>query len=160
MSKATRKLSDFLFEPKDVPQNDLAEFKGMDPLVLDKILDSQTVRATIRNIVQTDTFERDDDKKLTAEEEREVQMLIGEEKMKREDPIGWQKLKAKQEAELLARRNREMERQAYQMLQQARPQSYQQGASHQGQSSTQVIFPLYLELSRIQTFINSVQALH
>ena len=35
---ATKKLGDFLFEPKDVEQKDLSEFEGMDPDVLDKIL--------------------------------------------------------------------------------------------------------------------------
>jgi SNF2 family DNA or RNA helicase len=41
---AKKKSGDFLFEPKDVEQQDLAEFEGMDPAVLDKILASQKKR--------------------------------------------------------------------------------------------------------------------
>ncbi|KAF4636000.1 hypothetical protein G7Y89_g2097 [Cudoniella acicularis] len=84
---ATRKISDFLFEPREVEQKDLSEFKGMDPKVLDVILASQGEAGTIRAIVQTDTFERDDNnEKLTADEEKEVQILLKEEQLKRSNP--------------------------------------------------------------------------
>jgi superfamily II DNA/RNA helicase len=89
---ATKKLGDFLFEPKDVPQKDLSEFVGMDPLVLDKILESQGHNQTIRSIVQSDTFERDDDDKLTAEELKEVKQLLSDEQLKRFNPQKWHQL--------------------------------------------------------------------
>ena len=65
----------------------------MDPNVLDKILKSQSEIATIRAIVQSDTFARDDDDKLTAEEEKEAKQMLNDEQLKRTDP---QKYKAQQ----------------------------------------------------------------
>jgi SNF2 family DNA or RNA helicase len=65
---------------------------GMDPLVLDGILESQSIFPTIRSIVQSDTFERDDNDKLTADEEKEVRQMLDEEKLKRSDPGKWQEL--------------------------------------------------------------------
>jgi superfamily II DNA/RNA helicase len=91
---ATKRLGDFLFEPKDVPQKDLSEFAGMDPMVLDKILESQVDVQTIRAIVQSDTFERDDDDKLTAEEEKEVKQLLSDEQLKRSNPQKWLQLQS------------------------------------------------------------------
>lgn len=41
MRYAQKKFRDLLFEPKPVEQRDLAEFRGKDPLVLDRILDKQ-----------------------------------------------------------------------------------------------------------------------
>lgn len=89
---AKKNLGEYLFEPKDVPQLDLSEFKGVDPLVLDKILASQADLSTIRGIVQSDTFERDDNDKLTAEEEKEVETMQHQEKLKRSDPKRWEQL--------------------------------------------------------------------
>ena len=83
---ATKKLTDFLFEPRDVPQTDLKEFVGMDPQVLDKILKGQEKEPTIRKIVQSDTFELDDEDKLTADELKEVMQLLSDEQLKRSDP--------------------------------------------------------------------------
>jgi hypothetical protein len=65
---------------------------GMDPLVLDGILESQNMFPTIRSIVQSDAFERDDDDKLTADEEKEVRQMLDDEKLKRSDPGKWQEL--------------------------------------------------------------------
>lgn len=89
---ATRKLGDYLFEPKDVPQKDLTEFVGMDPLVLDKILETQKEDPVIRAIVQSDTFERDDNDKLTPEELKEVKQLLSDEQLKRSNPRKWGEL--------------------------------------------------------------------
>lgn len=54
LAAASKSLGDFLYEPKDVPQKELTQFKGIDK-VLDKILASDT-GGVIRSIVQTDTF--------------------------------------------------------------------------------------------------------
>ncbi|RDL40634.1 uncharacterized protein BP5553_00613 [Venustampulla echinocandica] len=86
---AKRKISDFLFQPRSVEQKDLSEFRGMDPDVLDRILVSQNEASNIAAIVQTDTFERDDDDKLTAEEENEVRRLLSDEQLKRTNPQAW-----------------------------------------------------------------------
>ncbi|KAK0129716.1 hypothetical protein ONS96_000277 [Cadophora gregata f. sp. sojae] len=78
LAYAKKKFGDFLFEPKDLPQKDLSQFRGMDPEVLDKILASQAQRSTIRSIVQTDTFEMDDEDRLTPEEQKEVDRMCRE----------------------------------------------------------------------------------
>ena len=97
---AKRKLGDFLFEPKDVEQKDLSEFRGMDPKVLDKILASQSKQSTIRAIVQSDTFERDDEDGLTVEEQNEVKQLLSDEQLKRSNPRAWHEKQMKiQQAE-------------------------------------------------------------
>jgi hypothetical protein len=66
-------------------------------LVLDRILESQRIFPTIRSIVQSDTFERDDDDKLTADEEKEVRQMLDDEKLKRSDPGKWQELLQKRQ---------------------------------------------------------------
>lgn len=71
---ALKKVSDYLFQPKEVPQEDLYNFVGMDTQVLDKILASQTKESTISTIVQSDNFEREDEA-LTAEEEALVEKM-------------------------------------------------------------------------------------
>ncbi|KAK2630254.1 hypothetical protein QTJ16_001074 [Diplocarpon rosae] len=82
---ATKNFGDFLYQPKEVPQKDLSKFKGMDPEVLDKILASPT--CVIRSIVQTDTFEVDDEDRLTESEMRELELLIAEQKRKRKQGL-------------------------------------------------------------------------
>jgi superfamily II DNA or RNA helicase len=92
---ASKKLSDFLFEPKHVEQTDLSEFEGMDPNVLDKILATQSEDSTIRAIVQSDTFERDDEDKLTLEEQKEVDQLVSDKQLERSDPVAFRAMVAK-----------------------------------------------------------------
>jgi len=104
---ATRKLGDFLFEPKDIPQKDLTEFRGMDPLVLDKILEAQDDEPIIRAIVQSDTFERDDNDNLTPEELKEVKQLLSDEQLKRSDPKKWSALQLKRSQAELAQIHRQ-----------------------------------------------------
>lgn len=53
---AKKKSGDFLFEPKDVEQQDLSEFKGMDPKVLDKILASQNHRYVLESLCFTNSI--------------------------------------------------------------------------------------------------------
>lgn len=89
---AKREKSEFLFKPKPVEQKDLTNVRGMDPLVLDKILDSQADTSSIRHIIMTDTFNRKGDDNLTTEERKEVRQLIQDEKLKRSDPAAWQAL--------------------------------------------------------------------
>ncbi|KAG4436007.1 hypothetical protein IFR05_008514 [Cadophora sp. M221] len=78
LAYAKKKFGDFLFEPKVLSQKDLTEFQGMDPAVLDKILASQAQTATIRSIVQTDTFEMDDEDHLTPAEQLVVDRMTRE----------------------------------------------------------------------------------
>ncbi|KAE9379004.1 hypothetical protein N431DRAFT_460313 [Stipitochalara longipes BDJ] len=133
---ATRKLGDFLFEPKDVSQKDLTEFVGMDPLVLDKILESQTDNPIIRAIVQSDTFERDDNDNLTAEELKEVQQLLSDEQLKRSNPAKWSELQLKRSQAL----HMQAQRQAL-ALQAQRPTQLNNGFANRPPSAVQVIHP-------------------
>ncbi|KFY76189.1 hypothetical protein V498_09743 [Pseudogymnoascus sp. VKM F-4517 (FW-2822)] len=89
---AKREKGEFLFKPKHVEQKDLANVRGMDPSVLDKVLDSQTNTPSIRDIIMTDTFNRKGDDNLTAEEQKEVRQLLQDEKLKRSNPAAWQAL--------------------------------------------------------------------
>lgn len=92
---ASKKLSDFLFEPKPVDQTDLSEFKGKDPDVLDQILASQTEDSTICAIVETNTFERDDEDTLTLEEQKEVDQLVSDKQLERSDPKAYRAMMEK-----------------------------------------------------------------
>ncbi|OJD24074.1 hypothetical protein ACJ73_04571 [Blastomyces percursus] len=96
---ASKNVRDYLFKPKTVPQKDLSEFKGKDPAVLDKILAEQE---NIRKIALTETFQREDNDKLTPEEEKAVQEELDDERLKRNDPDAWQK---KQELQAAAQRS-------------------------------------------------------
>ncbi|KAK2744994.1 hypothetical protein FQN57_004124 [Myotisia sp. PD_48] len=84
---ATKNAKDYLFEPKVVQQEDLSEFKGKDPKVLDEILARPNA---IRKITLTETFHREDNDKLTPEEETAVQEELDDERLKRNDPAAWE----------------------------------------------------------------------
>lgn len=92
LAKAKREKGEFLFIPKHVEQKDLSNVRGMDPFVLDKILDSQSDTPSIRDIIMTDTFNRKGDDNLTAEERKEVRQLLQDEKLKRSDPAAYHAL--------------------------------------------------------------------
>ncbi|KFY12905.1 hypothetical protein V492_03592 [Pseudogymnoascus sp. VKM F-4246] len=92
LASAKREKGEFLFKPKPVDQKDLSDVIGMDKFVLDKILGSQTVTPSIRDIIMTDTFNRKGNDNLTAEERKEVRQLLQDEKLKRSDPVAWQAL--------------------------------------------------------------------
>ncbi|OBT59812.1 hypothetical protein VE03_10762 [Pseudogymnoascus sp. 23342-1-I1] len=94
LASATREKGEFLFRPKSVEQKDLSSVRGMDPLVLDRILASHTESPGIRGIIMTNTFSRKGDDSLTMVEREEVQQLLQDEKLKRSDPAAWQSLVA------------------------------------------------------------------
>ncbi|KAK2801717.1 hypothetical protein FQN50_007632 [Emmonsiellopsis sp. PD_5] len=85
-SKADKK---YLFNVKPVEQTDLAEFKGKDPAVLDRIIANQ--EHNVRKITLTETFQREDNDTLTAEELKSVQEELDDERLKRNDPVAWAK---------------------------------------------------------------------
>ncbi|EDN05403.1 predicted protein [Histoplasma mississippiense (nom. inval.)] len=99
---ASKNISDYLFSPKFVPQKDLSEFKGKDPAVLDRILAGQK---NIRKIALTETFQREDNDKLTPEEEKAVQEELDDERLKRNDPVAWAKKQQVQEPQATPRRS-------------------------------------------------------
>jgi len=107
LSRASSKPADYLFEPKNVEQQDLSEFKKMDPYVLDEILASQTNHSTIRSIVQSDTFEIEDDDKLTPAERVEVTQIRADEQLRQRDPAGYQQVMLERRAQANAAAERQ-----------------------------------------------------
>ncbi|PYH42025.1 putative SNF2 family helicase/ATPase [Aspergillus saccharolyticus JOP 1030-1] len=89
---ASKKLSEYLFPVKDVPQTDVSEYLGKDPEVLDKILenDSRSSERVIRKIGLTETFQKEDNDKLTEEEKQQAQQELSDERLKRVDLAAWQ----------------------------------------------------------------------
>ncbi|PYH98962.1 SNF2 family helicase/ATPase [Aspergillus ellipticus CBS 707.79] len=91
---ATKKLGEYLFPAKQVPQKDVTEFLGKDPEVLDKIIreDACSSEKLIRKIALTETFQKDDNDKLTEEERKAAQEQLSDERLKRSDPDAYHKL--------------------------------------------------------------------
>ncbi|GFF28202.1 helicase ARIP4 [Aspergillus udagawae] len=129
---ASKKLNEYLFPAKAVKQHDISEFVGKDPYVLDKIIkeDNGEERA-IRKIALTETFQREDNDKLTEEERKDVQQELDEERLRRTDPQAYQRLifERQRREELMrdAARRREAER-----LSNLVPMSQPQGQSWPG----------------------------
>ncbi|KAE8369142.1 P-loop containing nucleoside triphosphate hydrolase protein [Aspergillus caelatus] len=79
--------------PKPVPQKTIAEYLGRDPQVLDKIIMGDNgEEKSIRNIALTETFQKEDNDKLTEEERQGVQQQLSDERLKRTDPEAYQRL--------------------------------------------------------------------
>ncbi|KAL8734817.1 MAG: hypothetical protein Q9166_001169 [cf. Caloplaca sp. 2 TL-2023] len=87
---ANRGVKDYFKPLKNVEQIDLEPFKGNDPDVLDFILATQNVDPFIREIVPCETFQREVDEKLTAEEQKEVEMEEADSRLRRTDPAAYQ----------------------------------------------------------------------
>ncbi|KAI9818442.1 MAG: hypothetical protein M1827_000501 [Pycnora praestabilis] len=122
---AGRNVRDYLFEPRVVEQEDLKDFEGKDPKVLDQVL--ATSNHNIRSIQLTETFQCEDDDNLTPEEEKEAAQMLKDQQLQRSDPQAYQ-------AVLEARR-----RSASQLLEKKRAEAMpyaQQNVNHD-QSSTQ-----------------------
>ncbi|PLB43170.1 hypothetical protein P170DRAFT_418954 [Aspergillus steynii IBT 23096] len=98
---ATKPLKNYLFPAKAVPQTDTDEFLGKDPQVLDKIL-SDKDNYPIRKISLTKTLERDDNDKLSTEEELNVQQETSDLNLLRTDPAAYQRLLGERQRLLLA----------------------------------------------------------
>ncbi|KAG4028266.1 hypothetical protein MFRU_023g01010 [Monilinia fructicola] len=103
MSWAQKGLGEILFEPKELQQEDLSLFQGMDSAVLDNILSVEENKGTIVKIIQSDDFEKDDDDQLTPKEKEQVQRILQEEQLKRSDPQAFKLLVEKREKAVLAR---------------------------------------------------------
>lgn len=90
---ASKKLNEYLFPAKPVKQHGISEFVGKDPHVLDKIIkeDNSEERA-IRKIALTETFQREDNDKLTEEERKDVQQELDDERLRRTDPEAYQRV--------------------------------------------------------------------
>ncbi|EDO04955.1 hypothetical protein SS1G_07439 [Sclerotinia sclerotiorum 1980 UF-70] len=91
LSWAQKGLGEILFEPRQIPQENLTEFEGMDNAVLDNILSLKENKGAILKIIQSDDFEKDDDYHMTPKEKEEFHTTVKEEKLKRSDPEAYQK---------------------------------------------------------------------
>ncbi|KAE8142227.1 P-loop containing nucleoside triphosphate hydrolase protein [Aspergillus pseudotamarii] len=90
---AQKSLGEYLFPAKPVPQKPIAEYLGRDPQVLDKIIMGDNgEEKSIRNIALTETFQKEDNDKLTEEERQGVQQQLSDERLKRTDPEAYQRL--------------------------------------------------------------------
>ncbi|KAK1145787.1 hypothetical protein N8T08_004028 [Aspergillus melleus] len=89
--EATKPLKTYLFPAKAVPETDTSEFLGKDPQVLDKILNEKDTYP-IRKITLTKTLERDDNDKLSSEEEQRVQEEISDMTLRHTNPAAYQSL--------------------------------------------------------------------
>ncbi|RAL05549.1 putative SNF2 family helicase/ATPase [Aspergillus ibericus CBS 121593] len=101
---AAKSLGDYLFPAKEVPETDVTAFLGKDPEVLDKIIrsDADASERLIRKITLTETFQKDDNDKLTEEERNAAQQQLSDERLKRTDPEAYQRLVIERQRALLA----------------------------------------------------------
>ncbi|KAI9924460.1 hypothetical protein MW887_007087 [Aspergillus wentii] len=89
---ASRNAGMYLFPVKSIKQEDVFEYLGKDPHVLDKIIANDLAgKKIIRKIGLTETFQKEDNDKLTDEEKRGVQVELDDERLKRTDPEAYQK---------------------------------------------------------------------
>ncbi|KAH8702556.1 P-loop containing nucleoside triphosphate hydrolase protein [Talaromyces proteolyticus] len=87
---ASKSLGDYLFLVKDVGNEDVSEYIGKDPDVLDKILLSDQ-SSRILNIALTETFCREDNEKLTEDEQKEIQEELELELLRQSDPVAYER---------------------------------------------------------------------
>ncbi|PKY05457.1 hypothetical protein P168DRAFT_303257 [Aspergillus campestris IBT 28561] len=101
--QASKSPGDYLFPVKQVPQEDISEFIGKDPDVLDKILLEQNdEERSIRKIALTETFRREDDERLTEEETKGVQEELDDERLKRTNPEEYARRISERQRRLMA----------------------------------------------------------
>ncbi|TQB68873.1 hypothetical protein MPDQ_002646 [Monascus purpureus] len=95
---ASRSLGEYLFPVKEVERQNISEYVGKDPQVLDKII-ADDHEGVIRKIALTETFQKEDNDKLTEEEKQGVQKEIEDEQLKRTDPVAYEKLMRERQQE-------------------------------------------------------------
>ncbi|KAF5873364.1 putative snf2 family helicase atpase protein [Botrytis fragariae] len=115
LSWAQKGLGEILFEPREIPQEDLSEFEGIDSVVLDTILSLEENKGAILKIIQSDDFEKDDDYKMTPEEKKEVQQEVAEEQLKRSDPRAYELLMRKKQRVAISAANQQVQQRQPQM---------------------------------------------
>lgn len=75
----------YLFPPKQVKQEDLSQFLGKDPLVLDRLLAAPT-QNKILSIIPSETYHIEDGVELTAKERMEAEQMQRDEQLRRRNP--------------------------------------------------------------------------
>lgn len=109
--RASKLAKEYLFPVKPVQQKDISEYIGKDPLVLDHIIKND--QGSIRRIALTETFQKEDDDRLTEQDRKDVQQELNDERLKRSDPAAYEK-------RMQERQIKEQEKQM-QQLKQIRP---------------------------------------
>ncbi|KAJ9408725.1 hypothetical protein DTO045G8_3673 [Paecilomyces variotii] len=100
---ASKSAKEYLFASKPVKTEDVSGYIGKDPEVLDRIIQRDNHKM-IRKIELTETFQREDNDKLTEEEKRDVREELDDEILKRNNPEAYyQKLRERQAAEAALR---------------------------------------------------------
>ncbi|KAG9241650.1 hypothetical protein BJ878DRAFT_217508 [Calycina marina] len=108
--KASILPSDYLFEPKSVEQKELDWVRGKDPQVLDYILNNHAEASTIREILETDSFEEELNDDLHPDDRKEVEIESKRAYLKRTNPAEYarqvkHKALAEQKAQQVAHQN-------------------------------------------------------
>lgn len=104
---ASKAMEKYLSPAAPVPQEDLSEFMGKDPYVLDQIIKNDTgPQRIIRKITLTETLQREDNDKLTEEEKKGVEMHLSDERLKRTDPRAYHELLHKRKMDFAAQFSR------------------------------------------------------
>ncbi|KAF7597369.1 hypothetical protein BBP40_006310 [Aspergillus hancockii] len=100
---ASKSLGEYLFPAKSVPQENVTEHLGRDPQVLDRIImNDNGENKAIRKITLTETFQKEDNDKLTDEERQGVQQQLSDERLRRADPVAYHKLILERQREAMA----------------------------------------------------------
>ncbi|GAD91946.1 SNF2 family helicase/ATPase, putative [Paecilomyces variotii No. 5] len=100
---ASKSAKEYLFPSKSVKMEDISGYIGKDPEVLDKII-QRDEHKTIRKIELTETFQREDNDRLTEEEKKDVREELDDEILKRNNPEAYHKrLRERQAAEAALR---------------------------------------------------------
>ena len=95
--RACKSPGDYLFPVKPVKQMDVSEYVGKDPHVLDQIINND--QGAIRRIALTETFQKEENDKLTEEDEKEYQTQLSDEQLRRTDPAAYEKVLQERQAQ-------------------------------------------------------------
>lgn len=96
---ASKSLGEYLFPVKPVEKTDVSEYIGKDPRVLDEIIKEHD--GSIRKIQLTETFQREDNYKMSEEDRKDVQTQLSDEILRRDDPVAYGKLMWERQKQLL-----------------------------------------------------------
>lgn len=97
---ALKKAGDYLFPPRTLPEEDLSESHGKDPIVLDRLL-ADRAQNRILSITPSETFHIEDGVELTPAEREEAEQMQKDEQLRRRDPQAYYKKEADRRAKQL-----------------------------------------------------------
>ena len=92
---AKKSVAEYLFPVRDIDMEDYDECLGKDPEVLDAFMAEYP--DVVRNIELTETFQREDDEKLTEEELKAADEEFEDDRLRRNDPKAWTDKQAKKQ---------------------------------------------------------------